>query len=373
MKISYLNGICVKHDAISSSIYDEISWLTSLPDNEVILFTYACDFDDIPYKIVQNINDVASDSFFQNSDLVIFHFGVYYPLFNLLLIAPKKSQTIVIFHNITPKAFLPFKDHETIEKSFQQLSNIIFADHIICVSKTNQDVLYSAGIRAPVKILPIALHGQLKFPISKPSFEDGITRILFIGRFVQSKGPIDLLTALSIVMEEYKSAVLEVDFLGNINFSDVNILNEIEFISKELLERFNGRLKFKLHGNADELVKANLLLRADIFVLPTKHEGFCVPVLEAFQSGCQVIAYNNSNIPSISGGFARLVPTGAITSLAGEIITTLNTTQTEAWKENGGYQIYCSEVSQYCKQFHPETVRHKFLNTISAICRNVPY
>jgi glycosyltransferase involved in cell wall biosynthesis len=373
MKISYLHGICVHHDAISRSIYDEISWLKSCPDNDVRLFTYACDYEDIPYKVVKDINDVAFDPFFQQSDMVIFHFGVYYPLFNLLFIAPENAKKIVVFHNITPKEYLPSKDHETIDKSFQQLSNITFADHIICVSYTNQEVLTSTGIHAPIKILPLALHGQLQAPLRKPSFTDGITRIIFIGRFVQSKGPTDLLTALSVVMEDSKSEVLEISFLGNINFSDQNVINEIQSKSNELQKRYSNRLIINLYGNADEDKKNMLLAQADIFVLPTRHEGFCVPILEAFQSACQVISYDNSNVPSISGGFAKLVPTGDIQLLAQELKTSINDTRSEDWIANGGYEKYCSELAQYCKKYHPENVRQKFLSTISAIYRNVSY
>lgn len=367
MRISYIHGVCVNHDAISNSIRDEITWLLSVPSNEICLFTYACDFQELPFKIVRDLNDVVFDNFFQKSDIVIFHFGIFYPLFNILPVVPKAAKSIVVFHNITPKEFLPVSAHETIDKSFQQMSNIAFTTQVICVSKINQEVLFSNGINVPSIVLPLALRGKRELPKPKPSFDDGISRILFVGRLVKSKGPVDLLTAISTVLAERDDIFLEVDFVSNFKFSDLNIIDHIRAVSEELLARFSGRLAINLHSDAQESVKNNLFARADLFVLPTQHEGFCVPIIEAFENGCCVVAYDNSNVPYVSGGFARLVPTGDTTSLAREISTSIDLTRSEKWVKNDGYSIYCSDLSNYCKNFDPEKARIRFLHLVDDV------
>lgn len=369
MRVSYINGVCVNHDAISNAIRDEVTWLLSVPGNEVRLFTYACDFQELPFKIVSDLKDVVFDTFFQQSDIVIFHFGVFYPLFNILPVVPKTAKTIVVFHNITPKEYLPVSAHETIDKSFQQMSNIAFATHVVCDSQINQEVLSSNGINVPSTVLPLALRGKRELAKPKPSFDDGVSRILFVGRLVRSKGPVDLLIALSTVLAERQDIVLEVDFVGNLKFSDPDVLDHVRSVSEELLARFCGRLVINLHGDATETKKNNLLARADLFVLPTRHEGFCVPILEAFENGCSVVAYDNSNVPYISGGFAWLVPSGDVTSLAREISHTLDSTRSEEWTTHGGYENYCSDLSGYCKQFEPDKVRRRFLNLVKDVFR----
>ncbi|OYV45323.1 MAG: hypothetical protein B7X10_05930 [Burkholderiales bacterium 21-58-4] len=90
MKISYINGICYRNDAISNSIRDEISWLSK--DNDVRLYAYDCNFEDLPYTKVRAERDVIFDPHFQSSDLVVFHFGIFYPLFNLLPVAPRTTR-----------------------------------------------------------------------------------------------------------------------------------------------------------------------------------------------------------------------------------------------------------------------------------------
>jgi hypothetical protein len=41
--------------------------------------------------------------------------------------------------------------------------------------------------------------------------------------------------------------------------------------------------------------------------------------MEALKSGCFVIAYDNSNLPNVTGGLARLTPTGDTAALSAAI------------------------------------------------------
>ena len=59
----------------------------------------------------------------------------------------------------------------------------------------------------------------------------------------------------------------------------------------------------------DDTELGQLYLSADLFVLPSYHEGYCVPVVEALFAGCPV-TYDAGNLPFASGGLGALVPTG---------------------------------------------------------------
>ena len=96
------------------------------------------------------------------------------------------------------------------------------------------------------------------------------------------------------------------------------------------------------HGDASETEKWRLLGEADIFVLPTHHEGFCVPIVEALVSGCRVIAYDNSNVTSISGGLGTLVLTGDVRALSDAIARTVGDVSSAAWVSDGGYGTYAN-------------------------------
>ena len=370
MKVSYLHGVCVKNDAISNAIRDEILWLVE-QGHSVKLYTYRCDYPELPFQRVSELRDVAFDEHFQNSDLVAFHFGVFYPLFNVIPIAPRRAKKVVMFHNITPKSFLPASAHDLIDRSFAQMYNIAFADHVICDSHTNLQVLQNAGIQTPNTVLPLAVHLEGEAPEAKPSFTDGITRIAFVGRFVMSKGPDEVLSALHSVMHQWPQASFAVDMVGNLDFSDAAVVERIKVLLATMKSEFGDRFQAALHGNASDALKAQVLSDADIFVLPTRHEGFCVPILEAFSRGCCVVSYDNSNVPAVSGGLATLVETGDVNALAAALQARVEETRSDGWRAQGdakeGYAKHRRLAAEHLKTFSPDLVKQRFLDCVETL------
>lgn len=69
--------------------------------------------------------------------------------------------------------------------------------------------------------------------------------------------------------------------------------------------------------------EVRLLYRnASAFIFPSRYEGFGLPVLEAMQMSCPVVAYNNSSIPEVAGKAALLVEDGE--SMVGAISSLLD-------------------------------------------------
>lgn len=363
MIISFVHGICVRNDAISSAIYNEITWLNSAKRHSVRLFAYVCEHDSLPYSKVDALRDLIYDEYFQSSDLVVFHFGVFYPLFDVLPLAPRKARRVVVFHNITPRDLVSAEHLETIDRSFKQMANMVFADHVVCDSQTNIDVLRRAGIHTTSSVLPLGVDGLTETPNNKPSHADQRIRVAFVGRFVRSKGPIDLLNALGWLLERDTRTKVNLDMVGNLHFSDVNILEEIRRATSQLQESFEGRIAITLHGNATNEIKQRLLREADLFVLPTYHEGFCVPIVEALGSGCRVICYENSNTPAISGGLAELIPTGDQKALSVAIQNVIKEIQSTNWLGSGdrSYLEYSRKAAKYAMQYSPERSKTRFV------------
>jgi glycosyltransferase involved in cell wall biosynthesis len=245
------------------------------------------------------------------------------------------------------------------------MANIVFADQVICVSETNRRLLHNSGIDVPSTVLPIAFHVELQAPARKPSFDDGVLRIVFLGRLVKSKGAADLLEAVSRVMEADTHLRLRLDLAGNLHFSDEFIVTDVRRRMHAMRQRFPFRLEVNIHGNAPELEKQRILADADVFVLPTYHEGFCVPILEALASGCCVVTYDNSNLPAISGGQTSLVPTGDVSGLAATIADTLTLVASSSWTSGGGYQRRLDASLAYVSEFRPDAVKQRYLSFIN--------
>jgi glycosyltransferase involved in cell wall biosynthesis len=76
-------------------------------------------------------------------------------------------------------------------------------------------------------------------------------------------------------------------------------------------------------GYVDEADKPSLYRLADVFVFPSRYEGFGLPVLEAMASGTPVVANQIPVIEEIVGDGAYLVENGSARTMGGAILALL--------------------------------------------------
>ena len=67
------------------------------------------------------------------------------------------------------------------------------------------------------------------------------------------------------------------------------------------------------------LTFAGLLDLADLVAVPSRYEGFGLPVLEAMAAGVAVVAADATSLPEVLGDAGRLVPVGAVEAWADAI------------------------------------------------------
>ncbi len=60
-------------------------------------------------------------------------------------------------------------------------------------------------------------------------------------------------------------------------------------------------------GHASDASVAEAYASADVLVVTSEHEGFCVPVVEAMASGLPVVAFDQGAVPEVLGGGGALV------------------------------------------------------------------
>jgi len=122
--------------------------------------------------------------------------------------------------------------------------------------------------------------------IAKYGIDDVDKVLLFVGRIDKYKGIQDVIEAMPVILSKHH----------NIKFIVVGGDYGYESELKELSKKLNVDKSVVFTGNISKEELIELYKRADIFVFPSKMEGFGIVLLEAMASGTLCIAYS---IPSV--------------------------------------------------------------------------
>lgn len=116
-------------------------------------------------------------------------------------------------------------------------------------------------------------------------------RLLFLSNLLPGKGYKELVGAVGAMKPGDRGRVV-VDFAGGFQ-SDRD--------RTDFMESIEGIPEIRYHGIVKGAEKARLLRHAHLFCLPTyyPYEGQPISILEAYASGCAVVATHHSGIPDI--------------------------------------------------------------------------
>lgn len=313
LNVLLLNGVVMHSDAISRSLIMKHVALTEAYGDgvQVEIATYASDFGLPGTHIVKGLTDLLCLPAFQAADLLIYEFGIFYDLFNSVRFVQPSAHRLAVWHNVTPIALAASADAASLlQRSLDQRADLLICDHVFCDSAFNRDELEPLD-PAPgqLSVLPLPVAASFATSGAKRRRQyPGDIRLLFVGRVVASKGVLDLVRAFRAACSAVPDARATMTIIGNVSFSDAVYAAKVKAEAMGLAVEFAGQV--------DEASLIQAYREADVFVIPSYHEGYCVPVLEAFACGCHVIAYDAGNLPHIVGHSGLLVPTGDVPELA---------------------------------------------------------
>lgn len=127
-----------------------------------------------------------------------------------------------------------------------------------------------------VIVIPLAVSNLIKK--TKP-FETKPKNILYVGRFEEQKGVIQVIDVFVKLLEEFVD--IQLNLVG-----DGILLSKIKKIIKE--KRIED--KVNIHRNIPSKHLYELYSRADLFLMLSKHEAFGIAIAEAIASGVPTIA-----------------------------------------------------------------------------------
>jgi len=297
MKVAIVAGIVVEHDAISASVVGQAAILKSIPTiDSVVVFAQHISRDISCRSFeVDDAWSLAIHPEFADCDVAIFHWGIYYRLFDVLTLVASsaRARPVVHFHNCTPRELVAETDRDLIDRSIAQVEHAISLGVTFWTfSEFNWGTLIDWGTPSDqIRFVPI--------PIELPTYKatrrrDAVVQLLTVGRRVPAKGLHVLLDALGQVPGEIRSNV-HLTIAGSSTFTAPGYIASLH----ELIDRYDldSLVEFVDEPTDEELWL--LYCASDVVVSCSFHEGLCVPIIEGYSVGCRAIGTTAGNLPFV--------------------------------------------------------------------------
>jgi glycosyltransferase involved in cell wall biosynthesis len=293
-RLSILASACVPNDAISNAVIGHAELACELLGREnVTIFSGSVDRD-TPCSAIKaaNSDELEENPFFKSSDLILVHWGIGHPLFE---VAEKKlwnrRKAVICFHNMTPAHLVEPENQDLMDRSLFQLKRLIQnkRNRFVTFSEFNRKTLESLGIKLdqigdlpfPIEISDITAKTDVKEPLS----------VLSVGRMVPAKGFHTVLYALEAFRTDTGKS-FSLNIVSSMTFGNPSYLAELKQLARDL--KIEESVTFSL-DISDEILRM-LYRDADFFVLDSSHEGLCVPVIEALRSDVRLVTSNRGNL-----------------------------------------------------------------------------
>ncbi len=228
-----------------------------------------------------------------------------------------KGKKILQFHNVTPPHFfLPYNSElvRLLTPGEEQLKSLAGkCDIVLADSLFNKKTLESLGHR-DVTHFPLIFDEDLYIYETNSVLQgaySGLTmkNILFVGRVAPNKG-VDKLIKFFAYYKKYHNNRIRLLIVGKYDDTDPYF---------RMLIRLVGRLGVEdivFTGEVTQEELCNYYALADLFISFSEHEGFFMPLLEAFYFGLPVAALSSTAVPETAGKSALLFDTHKVQLIA---------------------------------------------------------
>lgn len=245
------------------------------------------------------LGEMLSDKYFQESDIIFFSFWGLCNLIDALPFAPSRAQKVVFYHGITPPHLYP-EQAINLEEGYKQAIVLNEADIVFATSDHIASDVFGFGV--PRKYIhKVPLFAEPLFPPPIPLREPARkkVRLTFLSRFCSAKGVNCLFDALT----QWQDADWSLNVIYHADHSDSMLLEQYKRMTKK---RWKGRVCW--HATIDDDEKMCILEDTDILVMPSLHEGFCVPIIEALGKGCALIYSDAGSLPEVGADLGLQFP-----------------------------------------------------------------
>jgi glycosyltransferase involved in cell wall biosynthesis len=249
------------------------------------------------------------------ADLLIHHFSIGSRASRTAFAVP--SRMALVYHNITPPEYFlgvhPWLVRQCFHGRRELRAYTSRVDIALGDSEFNRQELEAIGFPRTGVLPVVPGFGHLDVPPDPriaSAFDDGMLNVLFVGRLIPNKRPDLLIRVIHAYQQvfdrearlilagsyaQFESYLAQLHALvASLGVPDVHILGQVS--NEELTALYDV---------------------ADVFLCASEHEGFCVPLIEAFYKRVPVAAYEAAAVPATLNGGGVLYRTQDPVEIAG--------------------------------------------------------
>ena len=247
--------------------------------------------------------DLAYHQHMDNADdLLIYHYSAYCE--NHLLYERSRNRRVLMYHNITPGEYYAPYDlwYESLcSRGRQVLPRLQACDLALGASEYRLQELADAGFAGErTAVLPIFIQVDEFEAISRNTGlcrrlrRGGTRNILFVGRVAPNKAFEDLIK-IFYHYHRYLNADSRLLLVGT------RFLSSYDGALDALVERLNLTDAVVFTDRVSLSALKTYYEAADLFLCASRHEGFCVPLIESMHFGVPILARAETAVPYTLG------------------------------------------------------------------------
>jgi glycosyltransferase involved in cell wall biosynthesis len=275
------------HDAVTSqamafrSLFEEWGWGGH---------DYAVSIDPRAERRVRPLGELDA----QPGDTLLLHYSAYAPKLRRVLGLPNRK--VLLSHNVTPAKW--FWDYEPTIAIHCMLGRRELPRYAEAADVVAGVSLYNARELGSEEVVPILFDaGALGEPGPEPP--PGPPTVLFVGRLAPHKRQDEVIRAFAL-LRRHRVPDARLVLVGeplNPNYGDA-----LRALADDLAP---GAVT--IESSLSRAALADRYRSAHAFLCLSEHEGFCIPLLEAFWFGVPVVSRPVGGIPEVAGDAALLV------------------------------------------------------------------
>jgi len=233
------------------------------------------------------------------SDLLIHHFSIGSRASRTAYALP--GRMALVYHNITPPEYFIGVHKELVRLCFhgrrELRAYINRCELALGDSEYNRRELSDLGYprTAVLPVVPDFSHLDAPPDRRLAALDDDWTNVLFVGRVIPNKKFEDVIRAFHAYRTRHnaRSRLLLVGSYGGFE-------KYLAMLQGLVARLGTPDVHFLGHVTNEELTAVYNV--ADLFLCASEHEGFCVPIVEAFYKRVPVLAYASTAVPATMDG-----------------------------------------------------------------------